>query len=98
MMLAAVSCRRRLLALRQGQATTGTRGGGGRSLCSVQHMLDAREATCCVVMCHDVLRLLPDLCRACRVSPARIACLDMNLQKARLHMGVQVGMGTRSFW
>ncbi|KAF8066422.1 CCT1 [Scenedesmus sp. PABB004] len=25
-----------------------------------------------------------------RVSPARIACLDMNLQKARLHMGVQV--------
>eukprot|EP00775_Hariotina_reticulata_P008147 gene8147-8340_t len=24
------------------------------------------------------------------VAPARIACLDMNLQKARLHMGVQV--------
>lgn len=27
----------------------------------------------------------------CSVSPARIACLDMNLQKARLQMGVQVG-------
>ena len=25
-----------------------------------------------------------------RVSPARIACLDMNLQKARMHMGVSV--------
>lgn len=25
-----------------------------------------------------------------RVSPARIACLDMNLQKVRMHMGVQV--------
>ena len=30
---------------------------------------------------------------ACRVSPARIACLDMNLQKARLQMGVQVRGG-----
>ena len=24
-----------------------------------------------------------------RVAPARVACLDMNLQKARMHMGIQ---------
>ena len=28
-----------------------------------------------------------------RVMGARIACLDMNLQKARMHMGVQVRQG-----
>jgi hypothetical protein len=37
-----------------------------------------------------LLLLLPDAVCCCSVSPARIACLDMNLQKARLQMGVQV--------
>lgn len=30
------------------------------------------------------------VCSCFRVAPARIACLDMNLQKARMQMGVQV--------
>lgn len=30
-----------------------------------------------------------------RVANAKIACLDMNLQKARMHMGVQVRWGRR---
>jgi T-complex protein 1 subunit alpha len=28
-----------------------------------------------------------------RVANAKIACLDMNLQKARMHMGIQVNAG-----
>jgi hypothetical protein len=40
------------------------------------------------------LRLLLLLFACCSVSPARVACLDMNLQKARLQMGVQVGAGS----
>ena len=35
-------------------------------------------------------------CVFCRVAPARIACLDMNLQKARMQMGVQVRLQGRA--
>ena len=32
-----------------------------------------------------------------RVANAKIACLDMNLQKARMHMGIQVNAGLHEF-
>ena len=32
-----------------------------------------------------------------RVTKAKIACLDMNLQKARMHMGVQVSLGQNAY-
>ena len=32
-----------------------------------------------------------------RVANAKIACLDMNLQKARMHMGIQVNAGLHKF-
>jgi hypothetical protein len=65
-------------------------GWSSRGLCIFFMGKAAHQAVLQSRVCAQVWLLLSCCCCASRVAPARIACLDMNLQKARMQMGVQV--------